>query len=254
MIELKIEDKIATITLNRPEKRNALNSDMVRGLKAAFEEANASEVKIIHLRAEGDVFCAGADLAHMESLATFGPEQNLVDSTELKDALLSIWLSPKLVLAEIAGAAIAGGTGLASVCDYVVAAPDAKFGYVETKIGFAPAIVSIFAIEKLGQAKANPLLLLGDLFGAEKALEVGIVNEIVAKEALSSHCLALLGKWSKGISTNSLTKTKAFIRSLGRANLEANLVAACEMNVVVRSSDDFKTGIRAVLEKRKLEW
>ena len=145
LVIYSVQDRVGYITLNRPEKRNALSGEMVTELKAAFAKADEDEsVKVIVLKASGEAFCAGADLAYLQQLQKFSLEENVKDSNHLKDLFLQIYQLKKVVIAQVQGHALAGGCGLATICDFVFAIPEAKFGYTEVKIGFIPALVSVF--------------------------------------------------------------------------------------------------------------
>jgi len=160
----KVADRIGYITLNRPEKRNALSPDLILGLKDAFVEMGArDDVKVIILRANGKAFCAGADLSYLQSMQAFTFEKNLEDSNRLKDLFSLIFTLPKVVIAQIQGHALAGGSGLVTVCDFGFSVPEALFGYTEVRIGFVPALVSVFLHEQIGGAKTQELLLSGGL-------------------------------------------------------------------------------------------
>lgn len=253
--KLEISGGIATITLNRPEKRNALNDALVAELHEHFKSLTKNkEVRAILLRAEGPAFCAGADLAYLQVLATYSAEQNLQDSRNLKDCLLAIWNCPKPVVACVQGQAVAGGCGLASVCDYVISSEKAIYGYPETRIGFVPAIVMVFMAKKCTAAKSWPLLQWGSTFSPQEALELGLVNEVVADEELQGRVQAFLDSILAGNSANSLEATKRLWRSVTNGSLEAELEEACEVNVKVRQSADFRKGVASVLEKQKISW
>ncbi len=158
-IEYAVADRIGYITLNRPDKRNALSFDLVKELKEAFARAeDDAAVKVIVLRANGEAFCAGADLAYLQNLQKFSHVENLADSNHLKELFLQIYILKKVVIAQVQGHALAGGCGLATVCDFSFSVPEAKFGYTEVKIGFIPAIVMVFLIRKIGEGKARHLL------------------------------------------------------------------------------------------------
>ncbi len=253
--KLEIAGGIATITLNRPEKRNALNDALVAELHGHLRELTTrKEVKAILLRAEGPAFCAGADLGYLQILATYSAEENLQDSRNLKDCLLAIWNCPKPVVACVQGPAVAGGCGLVSVCDYVISSDKAIYGYPETKIGFVPAIVMVFMAKKTSPAKAWPLLQWGNTFSPQQALELGLVNEVVDEAELQGRVEEFLASILSGNSANSLEETKSLWRSVTNAGLEAELEEACEVNVRVRQSADFRKGVAGVLEKQKIKW
>jgi len=154
LVKYTVEDRVGYISLNRPEKRNALSYEMVTELKQAFNNAEEDEsCKVIILQAEGKVFCAGADLAYLQQLQNNTYEENLEDSTHLMELFKQIYTSSKIVIAKVHGHAIAGGCGLATVCDFSFTVPEAKFGYTEVKIGFIPAIVKVFLLRKIGEGK-----------------------------------------------------------------------------------------------------
>src|SRR6478609_2823790 len=184
-IQYETKNRIAYITLNRPEKRNALNYDVVTELKNAFDRAESDdECKVVILRANGNVFCAGADLEYLQQLQANTYQENLEDSTHLMQLFYQIYTLKKVVIAQIHGHAIAGGCGLVTVCDFAFAVPEAKLGYTEVKIGFIPAIVKVFLLRKIGEAKAKELLLTGDLISAQEARDFGLINYIVSPEEL----------------------------------------------------------------------
>jgi methylglutaconyl-CoA hydratase len=171
LVLYSVADQTASITLNRPEKRNALSPELVTELKNAFNKAEQdAAVKVVVLKANGESFCAGADLGYLQQLQNFSFEENLADSNHLKEFFLKIYTLNKVVIAQVQGHALAGGCGLAAVCDFTFAVPEAKFGYTEVRIGFIPALVSVFLIRKLGEQKARHLLLTGEIIKAEAAL------------------------------------------------------------------------------------
>src|SRR5438128_1697767 len=179
-LELQHKDRILEIILNRPDKRNALNSELVAELTQALDQANEDEdIRVVILKGRGKAFSAGADLGYLQTLQNNTYEENLADSTQLRRFFEKIYLHKKLIIAQVEGHALAGGCGLATVCDLVYSVPEAKFGYTEVKIGFIPAIVMFFLIRKIGEAKARDLLLTGKLIDATYAKELGIVSEII---------------------------------------------------------------------------
>ncbi|MFN5550509.1 MAG: enoyl-CoA hydratase/isomerase family protein, partial [Bacteroidota bacterium] len=206
------ENRIGYITLNRPEKRNALSHELVSELKACFTKAEQDEhVKIIVLKANGEAFCAGADLGYLQKLQSFSFEENVADSNHLKELLLQIYLLKKVVIAQVQGHALAGGCGLATICDFVFAVPEAKFGYTEVKIGFIPALVSVFLIKKIGEQKAKHLLLSGELVQGQSAVEMGLVSFLVSKNELEKSVEAFALKMIHNNSGQSMDLTKRLI-------------------------------------------
>jgi len=254
-IKLGIKDRIGTITLNRPEKRNSLNFELVSELKEAFTSLESDEnVKVIILNANGPAFCAGADLAYLQKLQGFSYEENLVDSKHLKELFLKIHTLKKVVVAQIQGNAIAGGCGLASVCDFAFTVPEAMFGYTEVKIGFIPAIVMVFLLRKVGAGNASHLLLGGELISADEASRMGMVSKVVPAEKLEESVLAFVNKLIVENSSQAMASTKQMIAKVQSMPLEDALNYAAEMNARARSSDDCQKGIRAFLNKQKIAW
>jgi methylglutaconyl-CoA hydratase len=254
-VEYEVRDRIGFVTLNRPEKRNALNEDLIRSLSLAFTKASKDEaVKLIILRANGEAFCSGADLAYHQKLQNFSFDDNLADSTRLKDLFLQIYTLNKVVIVQVEGHAIAGGCGLATVCDFIFAVPEAKFGYTEVKIGFIPAIVMVFLIRKIGDQKARQLLLSGSLIGAEEASSLGLVTHLSDKQAISNDVLDFAKKLIQSNSTQAMTSTKRMIAEVQSLPLEEALRYAARMNADARGTEDCKKGIASFLNKQTLEW
>jgi methylglutaconyl-CoA hydratase len=254
-IELEVSEKIGYITLNRPEKRNALNHDLIGELRIAFQAMSEDkQVKVIVLRARGDVFCAGADLSYLQQLQQYSYEENLKDSTELKDLLLQIYTLDKVVIAAVQGHAIAGGCGLISACDFIFTVPDASFGYTEVRIGFLPAIVMVFLLRRIRESSVKELLLGGNLITAPKALEMGLINRIVSADSLAVEVASFGMTLCTKNSGESMKVTKQMIAAVQSMSLEDSLRYAAEMNARARSSDDCKKGIAAFLNKERVIW
>ncbi len=253
-VHYKKSNRVGYITLNRPEKRNALNYQVVAELKKAFSLANNDpDTKVIVLKAEGDAFCAGADLAYLEELQQNSYNENLADSNHLKELFLQIYTLPKVVIAAVQGHAIAGGSGLASVCDYAFSVSQAKFGYTEVRIGFIPAIVMVFLIRKIGEQKAKDLLLSGRLISAKEATELGVITRVIENDLekeVDEFAQELISKNSG----QSMALTKQMIANVQNLSLEDGLRLAAEQNAKARATDDCKKGITAFLKKEKINW
>lgn len=251
----KVADRIGYITLNRPEKRNALSPELISGLKEAFEEmADRDDVKVIILRATGKAFCAGADLSYLQAMQSFTFEENLEDSNKLKDLFSLIFTLPKVVIAQVQGHALAGGCGLVTVCDFGFSVPEALFGYTEVKIGFVPAIVSVFLREQIGGAKTQELLLSGGLITAAKASELGLITEVVGDDSLEKDVTGFAQKLIRQNSGVSMGQTKKLLRALSRESREIGLKMAAEMNAAARSHEDCIKGISSFLNKTEPNW
>jgi len=250
-----VKDRVAYITINRPEKRNALNAALVADLGSLFDKAeHDNQVKIIILNALGDVFSAGADLDYLKQLQANSFEANLKDSNQLKNLFHKIYTHPKIVIAQVEGHAIAGGCGLATVCDFVFSTPESKFGYTEVKIGFIPAIVSIFCIRKIGESQTKQLLFTGDLISAARAKEINLINFITEKNKIEKEVLDFASKLCVSASTQSLALTKQLITNVQDLPLTEALDYAAEMNAHARSTEDCKKGIDAFLNKNQIKW
>jgi methylglutaconyl-CoA hydratase len=255
LVEYTVKDRIGFITLNRPEKRNALSHELVAALKDAFVQAEKDDkTKVIVLKANGEAFCAGADLGYLQQLQKFSYEENLQDSNHLKELFLKIYTHPKIVIAQVQGHALAGGCGLAAVCDFAYSVSAAKFGYTEVKIGFIPALVTVFLLRKIGEGRSKELLLSGELISAEQAVAMGLINKVVSTEKLEQEVTELALKLIEGNSGQSMKLTKQMIGEVQAMPLQAALDYAAEMNAQARGTDDCKRGIAAFLNKEKLKW
>ena len=255
IIEFHIENRIGFITLNRPEKRNALNPEVIVELTKVFKEAiDHPDVKVIVLKANGEVFSAGADLGYLQQLQNNSFENNLADTSLLKDLYLTIYTAPKLVIAQVEGHAIAGGCGLATVCDLIFTIPEAKFGYTEANIGFIPALVSCFLVRRVGEGRSKELLLSGDLITAEIAMLYGLVNFVIAKGQINESVVSYAERIADSTSAQSIKLTKELLIINQNASLSESLEAAARKNAEARSTDDCKKGITAFLNREKLNW
>lgn len=254
-INISVKERIGYIELNRPEKRNALNEQLVEDLKSALSKMEENpDVKVIVIKAAGNVFCSGADLGYLQGLQTHTFEENLQDSRNLKTLFYSIYTSPKIIIAQIQGHALAGGCGLATVCDFSFAVPEAKFGYTEVKIGFIPAIVMFFLIRKIGEGKAKQLLVDGDPVTAETARQLGMINWLVKADQLEQHVYDFSQKLIRQNSGTAMTLTKELIAKIQDRTLEEGLEYAAYMNAKARGSEDCKKGIEGFLNKTNIQW
>ena len=244
---------IATITLDRPDKRNAISYELIDDLLAGLEQAAQSRTHVLILTGAGKAFCSGMDLENLKQLSGHTHAQNIQDSETMARLFRSLYDFPKPTIAAVNGAAIAGGTGLATLCDFTLAVPEAKFGYTEVRIGFVPAIVSSFLIANIGEKRARDLLLTGRIFAADEAHKLGLVNEIVAPGQLLSRAHELAGQLLEN-SPASLRATKSLLSSYTREQLDRQVSQAIKDNAAIRQTEDFKEGITSFLEKRKPVW
>ena len=252
-LQLAFDAGIATITLNRPEKRNAISYELIVELLAALGEVKNSSAQVLIMTGAGRAFCSGMDLETLQGLAGRTPEQNVDDSKKMAILFRSLYDFPKPTIAAVNGAAIAGGTGLATLCDFTLVVPEAKFGYTEVRIGFVPAIVSTFLLRQAGEKIARDLLLTGRLFNAAEALRMGLITEIVPPESLLNRARALAQQLMEN-SPMSLVYTKRLLSAHAKAELDSQIETAITENAGIRASADFREGIASFLEKRKPKW
>ncbi|UZD24627.1 enoyl-CoA hydratase-related protein [Algoriphagus halophytocola] len=251
----EVAERIGYITLNRPDKRNALGPELILALHEAFLAMRANDsVKVIVLKSTGKAFCAGADLGYLQQLQDFSYEENLEDSKRLMELFKLIYDLPKVVIAQVQGHALAGGCGLVTVCDFAFAVPDALFGYTEVRIGFVPALVSVFLQEQIGAAKTQELLLSGELINSSKAAELGLITSVEPTEFLEKSVHDFAQKLLVQNSGFSMAETKSFLRSQNEQSRAAALSSAAELNAKARAHADCKKGIAAFLSKNTPNW
>ncbi len=252
-LTLQIEGEGARITLNRPEKRNAISTAMIGELLAALDEAEGSSARTVILTGAGKAFCSGMDLEGLAAIARQSPEQNMEDSRRMARMFRRLWSFPKPLIAAVNGPAIAGGCALATLCDFTLAAPEAKFGYTEVRIGFVPAIVSVFLVRQIGEKRARDLLLTGRILDADEARRMGLVTEIVPAETLMDSAGELAAALAAA-SPTSLALTKRLLCSFAAKEMDRELEHAVAENARIRSTADFREGLAAFLEKRAPKW
>src|SRR5499427_6048278 len=248
-LQLEYSSGVATITLNRPDKRNAISYELIQDLLAAFAEVQKSSALVLILTGAGKAFCSGMDLENLKALIGRTPEQSLEDSKIMAHLFRTLYDFPKPTIAAVNGAAVAGGTGLATLCDFTLAVPEAKFGYTEVRIGFVPAIVSSILVWQVGHKVARDLLLTGRLFDAAEAYRLGLVNEVVAPDKLLPRARELAGQLAEN-SPASVRATKKLINGYIARSLDQQLATAIEENARTRATADFREGISSFLEKR----
>lgn len=242
-----------TITLNRPDRRNAMTPAMQIELLAALEEAAQSSCRVLVLTGAGEAFCSGLDLSVLQSMQNKSTAEHRTDAERISRLFLTLFNMPIPTIAMVNGAAIAGGAGLSMICDFTLATPAAKFGFTEVRIGFVPALVSAFLTMQIGARQCRDLLLTGRIVDASEAHRIGLVNEVVAAEKLNDRVQTLSDVLIAN-SPESLKATKQLLAMQQRAWLDTAIAAGLEANALSRETTDFREGVSAFLEKRKPEW
>lgn len=252
-LQLRVEGQVATVTLNRPEVRNAFNADMIRELTDVFGRFATSPVRAVLLRGSGKSFSAGADVTWMRASLEFSHEENLADAERMSDMFAAIDRCPKPVIVQVQGAALGGGMGLLAVCDVVVAADDAVFGFTETKLGIIPAVISRFVVPKIGESWTRALFLTGERFGTALARDIGLVHWIAEGADLERVTREKIGELLSA-GPRAVEEAKALVQNLrgqddaGRRTLTVQHIAA------LRTSPEGQEGLSAFLDRRTPSW
>ena len=246
------EGGIAVLTLNRPEKRNAIDDALIEQLDAALGRAAADDaVRVIVIRGAGKDFCAGADLSQLERVAAGAdPIQNLEDASALADLLIAIRRNPKPIIAAVHGNAFAGGAGLATACDMIVCADSARFAYTEVRLGFVPAMVMALLRRILGEKLAFELAAFGDVIEADEAFRIGLVNRVVPERDLE-HAAIKFARDLASRSPSALRLIKRLFYGIDGVSFEQAITRGAEVNALARATPDCQEGVRAFLEKRR---
>lgn len=244
---------IRTVTMHRPERRNAMTPEMQTELIAAFEETVASAARVLVLTGAEDAFCSGLDISVLKEMSGKTAFEYRADAERVARLFLALYELPIPTIAAVRGPAIAGGAGLAIICDFTLATPQAKFGFTEVRIGFVPALVSAFLALQIGGKHSRDLLLTGRILNADEALRMGLVNEVLPHEELPTR-VKVLAETLIASSPQSLAATKRLLNTQNREWLDAAIEAALETNAHSRETDDFREGVAAFLEKRKPLW
>lgn len=250
-----IEQHVATVTLNRPEIRNAFNDEMIAELTEVFSTLGADDnVRVVVLAAAGKAFCAGADLNWMRAMADYSYEENLADADKLAQMLKTIYKCPKPTVAAIQGDVYAGGMGLVAVCDIAIAVKIANFCLSEVRLGLAPATISPYVVRALWTRASHRYFLSAEVFDAKKARQLGFIHERVSEESLNDTVAALCAKMVNN-SPNAVKTCKRLLHEVAGAPITDELVADTVKGIAdIRSSEQGKEGVQAFLHKRKPDW
>jgi len=253
-LKFERDGKIAVVTLNRPEKRNAISTPMIEDIFAALNAAQEdSSIRVVILTGAGKAFCSGMDLETLQAIAGQSPDENLADSRRMARMFQLVYGFPKPLITAVNGAAIAGGCGLATLSDFTVAAPEAKFGYTEVRIGFIPALVSVMLRRQVGEKHARDLLLTGRIIDAAEAFRLGLVSEIVPLEDLMKRAREIAIMYIES-SPVSLAMTKRLLLMSHDSRMHEEMELATQENARIRGTEDFREGLASFLEKRKPKW
>jgi methylglutaconyl-CoA hydratase len=252
-IKLIYDSRTATITFSRPEKRNALSLQMIEEIMAALAEVEKSDARVLILTGGGKAFCAGMDLEELNSVTAKSAAENLADSERMARFFRAIYEFPKPTIAAVHGAAMAGGAGIATMCDFTLAVAEATFGYTEVRIGFIPAIVSSVLVWQVGHKAARDLLLTGRVFDATEAHALKLVNEVVSPSRLLPRARELALQLQEN-SPTALRVTKKLLNGYLARPLAQQIEQAVRENAAIRQTADFREGVASFLEKRKPHW
>lgn len=246
----QVEGGVARITLNRPAKRNALNEAVVTGLKSALNQANGNDaVRVVVITGAGQDFCSGADLAALKKISRASVAENLDDAHSLMELFALIRQLSVPVVATVRGRALAGGCGLATACDIVIASNSARFGYPEVKIGFVPAIVTGILRRNVSEKRAFELITRGAEIGAEEAKDLGLINQVFNDETFDTDVDDYLNVF-RGLSKSAIALTKTLLYQIDGLGFREALEAGVDMNAIARMTEDCRQGIEDFLKKR----
>ncbi|HEX8231472.1 MAG TPA: enoyl-CoA hydratase-related protein [Chloroflexia bacterium] len=256
LLNVEVSAGVARVTLNRPEVRNAFNSQLIEELRTTFPgigDGTFGDVRAAVLSGAGQSFCAGADVNWMRASLDFTHEQNVADATSMSDMFDRIDRCPVPVICRIQGAALGGGVGLAAVCDIVVAADNAVWAFSEAKLGIAPAVISPYVLAKIGRGHARALFLTAERFDSLRAQQIGLAHVVVAESDLDREVERLLREL-KSSSGRAIAKAKELIRMVPALEPSNAKELTVQTIAALRVSPDGQEGLRAFLEKRKPEW
>ena len=249
MILVAVESGIARITLNRPDKRNALNDELVGEVKSALRDAATDkEVRVVLLEGAGKDFCSGADLAALQQSAKAGIEQNLANARWMSELFIMMRRHPRPVVAAVRGRALAGGCGLATAADIVLAAESAKFGYPEVNIGFIPAMVMAILRRSVSEKRAFEMITSGDIISSRQALEFGLINHVFPDAQFEAEVSAFVGRLAAK-SASAVSLSKHLLYHMDGMTFESAIESGVHLNAIARATDDCKRGVEQFLKK-----
>ena len=245
MILCQVEPGVARITLNRPDKRNALNAELISELKKAIHGSD----RLIVLSGAGSDFCSGADLSGLHQMAEADVLDHMASARQMAELFLAMRRYPHPIVAAVRGRALAGGCGLATACDIIVAAESARFGYPEVNIGFVPAMVMAILRRSVSEKRAFELITTGDVIAAQTAFDYGLVNRVFADETFDVDVEAFVSRMAAK-SASALMLSKQLLYHIDTMSFEAAIEAGVQINAIARSTEDCKRGIEKFLKKQ----
>lgn len=247
----QVDGVVARITLNRPAKRNALNDVLVSGIKSALAQANGDDaVRVVVITGAGQDFCSGADLAALKKISEASVTENLDDARSLMELFAQIRHLSMPVVAAVRGRALAGGCGLATACDIVLASHTARFGYPEVKIGFVPAIVTAILRRNVSEKRAFELITRGGEISAEEAKDLGLVNQVFDDETFEAEVSSYLNGFAR-LSKSAIALTKTLLYQIDGMAFGEAVETGADVNTVARMTEDCRKGIEGFLSKTR---
>ena len=253
-IKITATDYIATLTLNRPDKRNAMHADLIKEVLVALKQLASDDTRVLLIQGAGDNFCAGGDIHWMQQIAASGEEDNLADAQLLADMLNALYMFPKPTIVLAHGAVMGGGLGLLAACDIAFASDDAFFSFSEVKIGLTPSMISPYAIAAIGERAAHYYFLTGDKFEAQQAQQLGLVMKVTTRDTLQAQGMQLAETLLKN-SPQALRKTKQLIRLVAKEKITPILTRITAKHLAdLRQTPEAQEGLKAFMEKRKPRW
>lgn len=245
---------IASVTLNRPEKRNALHQPMILELLTALKTFSQNTSRVLLINSKGENFCAGGDIGWMQKIATSSEDENFADAQYLADLLYALYAFPKPTIVMVQGAVLGGGLGLLAAADIAIAGKNAIFGLPEVKIGITPSIISPYVIAAMGERAAHYYFLTGERFGVVEALQLGLIHQITANESLTDTVMTLAESIAQN-SPQALKAVKRLIRYVAKEKITENLAQKTAEHLAnLRVTPEAQEGLRAFLEKRLPNW
>ena len=244
-----VEQAVARITLNRPDKRNALDDQIINEMKAALDEAaRDGSVRVVVVSGAGKDFSSGADLAALRRISEASVTENVADARNFAEMFVAMRRHPRPIIAAVRGRALAGGCGVATACDLILASESAQFGYPEVNIGFIPAMVMVILRQNLSEKRAFELITRGEVIGARAALEIGLINRVFEDDEFDAQVEAYVNQMAAK-SASAVSLAKNLLYHMDAMSFESALEAGVQLNAITRMTEDCKRGVERFLKK-----